>query len=74
MGLGGLGRDHDIGPVASGAQGDGQADAARGAGDEEGLAGKTGHASALDAVLARMTPAATKPRAKHQPARRWARP
>jgi hypothetical protein len=38
MGLGGLGGDDDIGPVAGRAQGDGQADAARGAGDEEGLA------------------------------------
>jgi hypothetical protein len=37
--FGGLGGDDDIGPVAGGPQGDGQADAARGAGDEQGLAG-----------------------------------
>ena len=36
--LGGLGRDRDIGAVAGGAQSDRQPDAARGAGDEQGLA------------------------------------
>ena len=36
----GLGRDRDIGAVARGAQRNRKADAARGAGDEQGLAGK----------------------------------
>ena len=39
MRLGGLGRDRDVGAVARRAQRDGEPDAARGAGDEEGLAG-----------------------------------
>ena len=38
-----FGGDGDIGAVARGAQGDGQADAARGAGDEEGFACESGH-------------------------------
>jgi hypothetical protein len=38
IGLGGLGRDHDVGAVGRGALGDRQADAARAAGDEQGLA------------------------------------
>ena len=38
--LGGLGGDGDVGAVARGAQRDGQADAAAGAGDEQGLAAK----------------------------------
>ncbi len=38
-----LGGDGDIGAVARGAQRDGEADAARGAGDEQGFSGKSGH-------------------------------
>ena len=40
MRLGGLGGDRDIGAVARGAQPDRKPDAARGAGDEQGLSGK----------------------------------
>ena len=40
MRLDGLGGDDDVGAVARGAQRDGLADAAAGAGDEEGLAGE----------------------------------
>src|SRR5690606_9535895 len=43
VGHAGLGDDGDVGAVARGAQGDGAADAARGAGDEEGLACKGRH-------------------------------
>ncbi len=38
-----LGGNGDVGTVAGGAQGDGQADPARGTGDEQSLAGKRGH-------------------------------
>ena len=47
IGLGGLGGDGDVGAVARGALGDGEADAAAGAGDEQRLAFEGGHARVL---------------------------
>ena len=51
MRLGGLGGYGDIGAVARGAQSDSEAYAARGAGDEQGFASKSGHEILLRLIM-----------------------